>query len=130
MIHQHFKVDYDYPVYFAEEIFHPENNQFAKIFDECGIVAGSKFLFVIDSNVAKSHPDLNRDLSNFFTKSKFTSADVPLIIEGGEASKNDFGIINKILEAIDRNKIDRHSFVVGIGGGALLDVVGFAAAIA
>lgn len=130
MINQHFKVDYTYPVYFVEELFHPENSQAKKIFEACGISKGSKLLFVIDEGVSKAHPNLNRDIRNYVAKTDFGIAGVPIIIAGGEVVKNDFGVVTRILEAIDKKGIDRHSYVVGIGGGAVLDVVGFAAAIA
>jgi 3-dehydroquinate synthase len=36
----------------------------------------------------------------------------------------------EVLALIDRAHIDRHAYVIGVGGGALLDMVGFAAATA
>jgi 3-dehydroquinate synthase len=130
MIQQQFKVDYNYPVYFVEEIFHPENNQLTKILEECGVAKGSKFLFVIDSNVASLDQELVGRIENYFKTSPFNLANARLIVGGGESVKNNFDAINNILVGIDQCKIDRHSYVVGIGGGAVLDTVGFAAAIA
>ncbi|UJH90698.1 3-dehydroquinate synthase [Antarcticibacterium sp. 1MA-6-2] len=54
----------------------------------------------------------------------------PLVIPGGEGVKNEKIYVEQILEASNTYGIDRHSFIVAIGGGAVLDMVGFATAIA
>src|SRR5690606_38336874 len=54
----------------------------------------------------------------------------PLILPGGEICKNQTKNLEQIIAAVDQYGIDRHSYIVAIGGGALLDLVGFAAAIA
>src|SRR5437763_6893232 len=54
----------------------------------------------------------------------------PVVIEGGERTKNSYFHVSEIHSHIDRYHIDRHSYVIGIGGGALLDMVGLAAATA
>ena len=54
----------------------------------------------------------------------------PLVIPGGEAIKNEPGPVSQIRAAIDVHGVDRHSYVVAIGGGAVLDAVGYAAATA
>ena len=51
-------------------------------------------------------------------------------IDGGEASKNSLDQIRGLLQTINESNLDRRSYVVVIGGGAVLDAVGFAAAIA
>jgi 3-dehydroquinate synthase len=51
-------------------------------------------------------------------------------IDGGEASKNSLDQIKSLLQSINETNLDRRSYVIVIGGGAVLDAVGFAAAIA
>lgn len=51
-------------------------------------------------------------------------------IVGGEACKNNPGIIDGLLERFHHDDLDRRSYVIVVGGGAVLDAVGFAAAIA
>lgn len=51
-------------------------------------------------------------------------------IDGGEASKNSLDQIRSLLQQINETNLDRRSYVIVIGGGAVLDAVGFAAAIA
>ena len=52
------------------------------------------------------------------------------LVPGGEAVKNDPAHLERILRAINDADLDRRSYMVVIGGGAVLDAVGFAAAIA
>lgn len=51
-------------------------------------------------------------------------------LPGGEAIKNDTAHINDLLESFNRFNLDRRSYVVCVGGGALLDAVGYAASVA
>ncbi|MGN6032799.1 MAG: 3-dehydroquinate synthase, partial [Thermomicrobiales bacterium] len=48
----------------------------------------------------------------------------------GEAVKNTLAEVDRIQAAIERHGIDRQSYVIAIGGGALLDMAGYAAATA
>ncbi len=52
------------------------------------------------------------------------------IVPGGEEIKNDIHILEQMLKVIHAHNLDRRSYMVAIGGGAMLDAVGFAAAIA
>lgn len=52
------------------------------------------------------------------------------LVEGGESVKNDSECVEQILSRINNHDLDRRSFVVAVGGGAMLDAVGYAAAIA
>lgn len=51
-------------------------------------------------------------------------------LPGGEAVKNDPRLIDQLLSAFNRDNLDRRSYVAVIGGGAVLDAVGYAAAVA
>src|SRR5690606_14503172 len=53
----------------------------------------------------------------------------PVNLPGGEEAKNDIRLALGIIEMARDLHIDRHSLIICVGGGALLDVVGFAAAI-
>ena len=75
-------------------------------------------LFVTDNNTLK-----------LFQKSTGYSSDLPLcVIEAGEEQKN-LRTIEKILEMAVKHKLDRNSTFVGVGGGVLTDMVGFASSI-
>jgi 3-dehydroquinate synthase len=51
-------------------------------------------------------------------------------VPGGEAVKNDLIHTLALLQRVNEDGIDRQSFIAAIGGGAVLDMVSFAAAIA
>ena len=53
-----------------------------------------------------------------------------MVVEGGEASKQGLGPAMDVVARINSAGIDRQSVVVVIGGGAVLDMASFAAAIA
>ena len=50
------------------------------------------------------------------------------VIKGGEGAKNDPALLGELQGRLVEWGLDRHSYVVAIGGGAVLDVVGYAAA--
>jgi 3-dehydroquinate synthase len=51
-------------------------------------------------------------------------------VPGGEACKRGMEVPDRVIEAVHRHGIDRQSFVVAVGGGAVLDAVGLGAALA
>ena len=53
-----------------------------------------------------------------------------IVIPGGEEAKNNSMYFDSIIKSIDVNAIDRHSYVAAIGGGSVLDLAGFASAVA
>lgn len=54
----------------------------------------------------------------------------PITVEGGESVKNSASVIERLLAQINDHGLDRRSYIVAIGGGAMLDAAGYAAAIA
>ena len=52
-----------------------------------------------------------------------------VVVEGGEEAKTRPALVQELLGALSVRAIDRHSYAIAIGGGAVLDVVGYAAAI-
>jgi 3-dehydroquinate synthase len=54
----------------------------------------------------------------------------PIAVAGGETAKNDIVHSLRILQHINDEGLDRQSCIIVIGGGAVLDMVSFAAAIA
>ncbi|AKP50718.1 3-dehydroquinate synthase [Cyclobacterium amurskyense] len=128
-IEQVFSVPFSYEVFFTKALFSLNNNLFADL------VSGQKIpkvYFVLDEGVVNTHPDLITAIKTYSEKYKevFTLCADPLVIPGGEQVKNNQQYFQQVLKATDEYGIDRHSYIVGLGGGALLDMVGFAATIA
>lgn len=91
-----------------------------------------KVLILLDQAVATAQPGLPARMEAYFAaRSEWLRlVSPPVILPGGERAKNSPELINEIHAQIDRHHIDRHSYVIAVGGGALLDVAGFAAATA
>jgi 3-dehydroquinate synthase len=91
-----------------------------------------KVLCVIDEGVAQSQPGFAAKIASYFDEHRSTARLVaaPLIVPGGESAKNTMMHVQRIQKAIHDNGICRQSFVIAVGGGALLDMAGFAAAVA
>ena len=128
IIEQSFSVPFKYQVCFSEDIFSLDNKLFTEL-----LANGrhAKVLFVVDEGVSKAHPQLLSQLkayANVYSEF-FTIAGEPIVVSGGEAAKNDEAYYNEIIEATHVYGIDRHSYIAVIGGGAVIDMVGFAAAI-
>ena len=125
------RIPYQLRVYFTERAFEIENPLFRDL--ACTRESGNrrKALFYIDEAVNEATPALAGDIERYF---KHYSDELRLmgveVMRGGEPLKNDLESLKRIYSDIERRRICRHSYVVGIGGGALLDVVGFAASTA
>ncbi len=128
-LQQSFSVRYQYNVYFTEDLFNTNNTTLVDTLDNS--IGPGKLLFVIDQGVIDHHPQLLSKIAEYQRKyaHQITLAGVPLCIPGGELCKNDYGHVETVMDAINDRGIDRHSYVAAIGGGSILDVVGFAAAI-
>jgi 3-dehydroquinate synthase len=128
---QSFSIAYEYPVVFTRDAFGPTNRclidalarREAGKLHRCAVFA--------DEGVLSAMPGLVNQISAYasFHASRFVIAGSPVAVPGGENCKNDPGTIPRLLAKFSELAIDRHSFVVAIGGGAVLDAVGFAAAI-
>ena len=88
--------------------------------------------FWVDDHVATARPDLIPRLDEFVGSypGRIERAGKVQVVVGGEAVKNDIHVIERILKVFHAAGLDRRSYVVVLGGGAVLDAVGFAAAIA
>jgi 3-dehydroquinate synthase len=131
-IHQKFQVSFSYIVHFTEGLFNPDNLLLRDVIARDGGEGPRKLYFVIDSGVQEAHPQLQSDIKNYFR----THADILVlngdltVLPGGERCKNMPELVDQLLEAVNNYGIDRHSYMVAIGGGALLDMVGYVASIA
>lgn len=131
-LHQAFSVRFTYNVFFTERLFDTNNVILADFFAQQATAETRKKLFIVlDSGVLSAHPDLETDIKLYFAKHSALVDLIPsiLVVPGGEAAKNDPALIETIVDAVDRYGIDRHSFIAAIGGGSVLDMVGYAAAI-
>ncbi|WP_435015327.1 3-dehydroquinate synthase [Tundrisphaera sp. TA3] len=92
----------------------------------------ARVLFVVDDRVASARPDLVARLDALAASrpDRFAPAAPARVVPGGEAIKNHPHHLEEMLRALNDCGLDRRGYVVVIGGGAVLDAVGFAAAVA
>jgi len=88
--------------------------------------------FWIDQQVQAARPDLQQRIRSLVARQPGSLEMVGnvQVVPGGEEIKNDTHILERVLRVLHAADLDRRSYVVVIGGGAVLDAVGFAAAIA
>lgn len=131
-IDQSFSVSYHYKVLFIKSVFNLKNSLFADVVQPKKNSGARKILFVIDQGLLEHHPKLIGQIKSYASEYQNQIDLLPnsVIIPGGEDSKNSSSHVDKILGQINSCKLDRHSYVVAIGGGAVIDTAGYAAAIA
>lgn len=131
VIERSIQLSYDLRVHFTQAVFDPANGVLKDVLC-AGQSAPGKALLVLDEALAQAQADLVRRIEAYFAShaGALTLVCPPIIIEGGERTKNSYFHVSEIHSHIDRYHIDRHSYVIGVGGGALLDMVGLAAATA
>ena len=116
-------------VFFTEDAFAPDN---PVLLEALADDAPRKVLVVLEDNLAQAHPQLEDQVAGYFARhaSRLALSRPPIFVPGGELIKNSPTIVHDLLTHIHRHHLDRHAYLLAIGGGALLDVAGFAAAIA
>ncbi|MDX6682238.1 MAG: 3-dehydroquinate synthase [Solirubrobacteraceae bacterium] len=116
-----------YPVRFTHGIFDVRNPVLRD-----AVAARARVLVVVDGGLVEAQPSIPAAALTYCRAhaDRLELVAAPLVVPGGEAIKNDHGPVDAIRSAIDVHRIDRHAYVVAIGGGAVLDAVGYAAATA
>ncbi|GHB25604.1 3-dehydroquinate synthase [Salinicola rhizosphaerae] len=128
---QRFSVSFEYPVAFSREIFSPDNPLLADAISRREQGKAHRCLIFIDAGVAATWPNLDSQIKTYFSvhAERMALVTSPVVVSGGEAVKNHLGEIQGMLDEIRCHGVDRHAYVIAIGGGAVLDAVGMAAAI-
>lgn len=130
-IHQQISVHWEFPVVFTHHLFTPQNPTLIQTIQRLGEPRRHRAVVYIDSHLLKGMPQLPNDVEAYFTahSEKIELAATPQPVPGGEASKNDFRYFESVVRQLLELRMDRQSYVLVIGGGAVLDAIGFAAAL-
>jgi len=131
VIQQKFTVSFSYPVIFTRDVFDPNNPALVDVLRQGGHQY-NRALVVIDSEVVRLNPGLLERISQYGEAHKEAMGFVapPFQVRGGEICKHEPFEVERIHALVERHKICRHSFIIAIGGGAVLDAAGYAAATA
>lgn len=118
-------------MHFTHHVFAPDNTLLKNVLaPESGHCV--RALVIVDEALSAAQPELVKQIEQYFMvwSSCLQLVCPPIAIEGGERTKNSYFHVSEIHSQIDRFHIDRHSYVIAVGGGALLDMAGLAAATA
>ncbi|MHC4563139.1 MAG: 3-dehydroquinate synthase [Planctomycetota bacterium] len=127
---QSISVPFEYPVVFTHRMFADDNPLLADMLARLGETRRHRAMVVIDEGVDRTHPDLQKGIKEYFhahpERMELTNITV---LPGGESAKQSWEIVRDVMWTIGSTHLDRQSFVIAVGGGAMLDMVGFAASI-
>src|SRR6058998_2576157 len=132
LIERTIQISFRQRAYFTRHVFGPDNPVLADVLLNERSNQVPKILIVLDESLHVAQPELARNIETYFAAraGKLRLVCPPIVLEGGERVKNSYFHVSEIQSHIDRYHMDRHSYVIAVGGGALLDVVGLAAATA
>jgi 3-dehydroquinate synthase len=127
---QKIAVSFTYPVCFTRHVFAPSNPVLSSVLRPPSS-GPARVLAVVDAGLAQATPKLLRQIEAYFhaCRDRLTLVRPPLLVPGGESAKNGWGQVREIMTAAGLEHLDRHSYVLAIGGGGVLDMAGFAASL-
>ena len=132
VVEERFSVAFAYPVIFCRGLFG----------EDCGVldeVLGRdaeaplphRLLIVMDQGVRAAHPGLPMAIARWLTarQGRVELAAPIEYLPGGEFAKRQDGVVGKLVKLAYQTHFGRKDAFVAIGGGAVQDVVGYAAAL-
>jgi 3-dehydroquinate synthase len=131
LYHQRFRVEFDYPVAFVRGAFSADDATLAWAVARREPERRHPVFVVLDGGLAAAQPGLAASVTAYAGRHAelLELRAEPVIVPGGEASKNDPALVTELLELFAGARLDRQASVIAIGGGAVLDAVGYAASV-
>jgi len=132
LIERQFDVTYRHQVRFTEQVFSPGNLTLRDTLADEKTGRTHKALVVMDEALCRAQPGFAEHVKVYFDRhsDRLNLVCNPMQFEGGERTKNSYFHVSEIHSKIEMHHIDRHSYVIAVGGGALLDMVGLASSTA
>jgi 3-dehydroquinate synthase len=127
---QRFSVPFEFPVCFTEDLFDPENRTLVDALCHLEPDKTHKAVIFLDDGLARALPGLVDDI-RAYARHHIRHLNLiapPVLVPGGEKIKSDLHFVEQMQQTLYDYHIDRHSFAIAIGGGAVLDAVGLVAA--
>jgi len=126
--HQRISVPFDYPVYFTRHLLSPDNPVLAGTLDRRNESRRHRAIVYVDEGLARAQPDVIPRIKEYFhgRPRQLELAAPPQTVPGGEVAKNGWDVVRDVMWMAGNLHIDRQSFAIAFGGGAVLDMVGFA----
>jgi 3-dehydroquinate synthase len=130
-IRERIAVPFAYDVQFTRNVFHPRNELLAETLCADGEQKRHRALAYVDEGVAAAHPTLINRIKEYFhaRTDRLELVAPPQTVPGGEDAKNSWDTVRDILWTAGNVHLDRQGYIVAVGGGSVLDMVGFAASV-
>lgn len=121
------EVSFRHRIRFTREVFSRGNGLLGDLLETRG---ESKVLVFVENGLRVFFPELEDEVSGCFEEMEGLSLCGVKWLAGAEEAKRGDAVYDEAMKAIEEAGVDRHSYVFVIGGGAFLDVIGYAAATA
>lgn len=123
---QRFSVPYEFPVVFTEDVFDPANPALRDVLCRLEPAKRHRAIFFVDDGLLGTRPGLLASITDYAKAhgDAMVLACPPVTVPGGEKIKSDLHFVESMQQTLFDLHIDRHSFVIAVGGGAVLDAVG------
>jgi len=127
---QRFSVAFEFPVVFTSGLFDPANPALVDTLSRLEPGRQHRCLVFADDGALAARPGLPDEIRNYARHHAGRMALVtdPVPLPGGEKIKVELHFVEQMQRQLVEHRIDRHSYVLAIGGGAVLDAVGLVAA--
>ena len=122
---QRFSVPYEFPVVFTEGVFDPENPALRDVLCRLEPSKRHRVVVFLDDALSSHVPAIHAYAERH--RDVMELACPPVAMPGGEKVKTDLHFVESAQQKLFDLHIDRHSFVIAVGGGALLDAIGLVA---
>ena len=132
MLEKKIRLEHSHRILFTREVFAPANMTIRDLLLLDHPTKVPRVLIFADDHVVSTNPRLI-DSIRAYARAHAEVLDLAgevVVLPGGEPCKNDFSLVQQCWQAINDAALDRHSYVFVVGGGAVLDLVCFAASTA
>jgi len=126
---QRFAVPFEYPVHFTERVFDPGNPVLAETVARLEPERRHRCLVFVDDGLLAARPALSDEISAYAAAhaGRIDLVSPPAPVPGGERIKSELYFVEQMQQTLFDHHIDRHAFVIAVGGGAVLDAAGLVA---
>jgi len=126
---QRFSVPYEFPVVFTEGVFDPENTALREVLCRYEPAKRHRVVVFVDDGLSAGKPPLVEAINTYAERHRdvIDLACPPVVVPGGEKIKSELHFVEGFQQTLFDLHIDRHSYVIAVGGGAVLDAVGLVA---
>ena len=127
---QRFAVPFEYPVHFTDDLFAADNSVLADVLSMREPRQRHRCIVFVDDGLLSARPKLCDEIRDYADAhaDRIELLAAPVLVPGGEKIKNDLAFVEQMQQTLSDHHVDRHSYCIAIGGGAVLDAAGLAAA--